>query len=183
LIGEDGRLISRRIAYILALPGNAGLFTTEMDFETTLIAETARLEISTFSTVDTKLDHMASVDLILLSIGAPRVHWTIHGPEQITLLSPREFDVLQGGIVSVNGVGWVKKDGPLYLDVLDSEGNVVGSTEIQIDSNGPGEAGTFQGEVHYQIDKPQRGRIVVYEASQIIHGILHYASVIVNLQP
>ena len=183
LIGEDGRLISRNIAYLLALPGNAGSFTTEIDFETDLIAESARLEVSTFSTIDTQLEHVASVDLILLSIGSPRVHWTIHGPEQITILSPREYEIIQGGTASVRGVGWTKTDSPFYLDVLDREGNVVGSSEIHVDSSSPGQAGTFQGEVQYQIDEPQRGRIVIYEVSQTIPGLLHYASVIVNLRP
>ncbi|OGO16626.1 MAG: hypothetical protein A2Z14_12830 [Chloroflexi bacterium RBG_16_48_8] len=183
LIGEDGRLISKTIAYLLSLPGNAGPFTAEMEFETTLIAETARLEVSTFSTEDTKLDHMASVDLILLSIGAPLTHWTIHGPEQITILSPREYDTIRAGRASVKGVGWVNLEGPLHLDVLDGEGNVVGTTLVQIDSNGPGMAGTFEVEVQYQIDEAQLGRVAIYETCQTIPGIIHYASVIVNLRP
>lgn len=183
LIGEDGQLITRTIAYLLALPGNAGPFTIEMDFETTMLAETARLEVSTFSKDDTKLEHMASVDLILLSIGAPLVHWTIHGPEQLTILSPREYQIISGGFISVNGVGWVAKEGPLYLEVLDRNGDVVGATQVEIDSNGPGMAGPFEVEIQYQITEAQRGRIAIYEESQSIPGIIHYASIIVNLRP
>jgi hypothetical protein len=183
LIGEDGRLISRKIAYLLSLPGYSGPFTAEMDFETTLIAEAARLEVSTFSVRDTKLDHIASVDLILLSIGAPLVHWTIHGPEQITILSPREYEMIRGGKVLVKGVGWVNQEGPLHIDVLDREGNVVGTTQVQINSSGPGVTGTFEGEIVYEIDETQLGRIAVYEASQTIPGIIHYTSLIINLMP
>jgi hypothetical protein len=183
LIGEDGQLITRTIAYLLALPGNAGPFTVEMNFETTMLAEKARLEASTFSKDDTKLEHMASVDLILLSIGAPLVHWTIHGPEQLTIISPQEYQIISGGTVSVNGVGWVSKEGPLYVDVLDRDGNVVGGTQVEIDSNGPGMAGPFEVEIEYQIAEAQRGRIAIYEESQSIPGIIHYASIIVNLRP
>jgi len=154
-----------------------------MDFETTLIAEAARLEVSTFSIRDTKINHLASVDLILLSIGAPLVHWTIHGPEQITILSPREYDTFRGGKALVKGVGWVNHEGPLHMDILDREGNVVGTSQIQIDSSGPGVTGTFEGEIQYQVDETQLGRIVVYETSQTIPGIIHYTSLIVNLVP
>lgn len=183
LIGEDSRLISRVIAYLFALPGNAGPFTVEMDFDTTMIAETARLEANIFSTEDTKLDHMASVDLILLSIGAPLVHWTIHGPEQINIISPRQYDTIHGGIANVEGVGWTSQEGSLHVDILDREENVVGSALIQIESDGPGAIGTFKGEVPYQIDEAQLGRIAIYEISQTIPGIIHYASVIVNVEP
>jgi len=183
LIGEDGREISRTIAYLLSLPGNAGPFTIEINFETNLVAEAARLEVGIFSKDDTQLDHVASVDLLLLSIGTPRSHWTIHGPEQIHILSPREYERLQGGVVSVSGVGWTKAEGPLQIEVLDREGNVVGSTSAQINSAGPGQAGTFEIQVQYQISEAQRGRIVVYEPSRDIPGIIHYASVIVNLRP
>lgn len=183
LIGEDGREISRTIAYLLSLPGNAGPFTVEINFETSLVAETARLEVGIFSKDDAKLDHISSVDLILLSIGAPRSHWTIHGPEQILILSPKEYETLQGGVFSVSGVGWTQTEGPLQIEVRDRDGNIVGSTSTQIDSNGPGMAGTFETQVQYQITEPQRGRIVVYEPSQNIPGIIHYASVVVNLRP
>jgi hypothetical protein len=183
LIGEDGRLISSSIGYILALPGNSGPFTLEMEFDTNMIAEMARLEVRTFSTEDTKMDHMASVDLILLSIGAPLVHWTIHGPEQITILSPQQYDTVRNGITIVKGVGWVNDDSPLHLEVLDHDGNVVGTSLVQIDANSPGMAGTFESQIQFQIDEAQLGRIVLYEASQTIPGMTHYASVIVQLRP
>jgi hypothetical protein len=183
LIGEDGSVIAREIAYILALPGNSGPFTCEMNFDTTLIAETARLEASIFSIADTELDHMASVDLILLSIGAPRVHWTIQGPEQINILAPRQYDTIRGGIATVKGLGWLNVEGSLHVDVLDSDGNIVGTSLVEIESEGPGAAGSFDVEVQYQVDEAQLGRIAVYESSQTIPGIIHYASVIVNLRP
>ena len=183
LIGEDGREISRKIAYLLSLPGNAGPFTIEMDFETDLVAESARLEVSIFNKDDTQLDHVSSVDLILLSIGAPRSHWTIHGPEQIHILSPKEYERIEGGFVSVSGVGWTKSETPLRIEVLDREGNVVGSTTAQIDAEGPDQAGTFDVQVQYQIDQSQRGRVVVYEPALDIPGMIHYASVLVNLRP
>jgi hypothetical protein len=183
LIGEDGRVIAREIAYILALPGNAGPFTSEMYFDTTLIAETARLEASIFSIADTKLDHMASVDLILLSIGAPRVHWTIQGPEQINILSPRQYDTIRGGIATVEGLGWLNVERSLHVDVLDSDGNVVGTSLAAIESEGLGAIGSFNVEVQFQVDEAQLGRIAVYEMSQTIPGIIHYASVIVNIRP
>ena len=183
IIGEDGREISRTIAYLLSLPGNAGPFTIEMNFETTLVAEAARLEVGIFSKDDAKLDHVASVDLILLSIGAPSSHWTIHGPEQIHITSPKVYEGIESGIVLVSGVGWTKSEGPLQVEVLDRDGNVVGSASTEISSTGPGQAGTFQIQVQYQISEAQRGRIIVYEPSKDTPGIIHYASVIVNLRP
>jgi hypothetical protein len=154
-----------------------------MQFETSLVAESARLEVSIFSKDDTKLDHASSVDLILLSIGAPRSHWTIHGPEQIHIMSPKKYARIEGGVVSVSGVGWTTTETPLQVEVLDREGNVVGSASTFINSGGPGQAGTFEVQVQYQINEAQRGRIAIYEPSTGIPGIIHYASVFVNLRP
>jgi hypothetical protein len=183
LIGEDGRLIDTAVAYLLALPGNAGLFTTEIEFETPLVAEAARLEVSIFSVEDAQLDHMASVDLVLLSIGSPLIHETIHPPEKIHIYSPEMFDTIKGGITSVKGIGWLDTEGPLHIEVLDREGNVVGATKVDVDAQESGTISTFTAEIQYLIDIPQQGRIAVYEPSATIPGILHYTSVIVNLRP
>jgi hypothetical protein len=183
LIGEDGRLITSSVAYLLAIPGNAGLFTSEVEFETPLVAEAARLEVSIFGIDDRELDHMASVDVILLSIGSPLVHETIHSPEKLHIYYPETFDTIRGGITQVRGIGWLDTEGPLYIEVLDQDGNVVGATKAEIESEEGGATGAFTAEIQYQIDAPQRGRIAVYEPSDTIPGILHYASVFVNLRP
>jgi hypothetical protein len=183
LIGENGREITKAITYLISLPGNAGPFSVELNFETSLVAESARLEVSVFSKDDARMDHLASVNLILLSIGSPRSHWTIHGPEQIQILSPKTYERLEGGVISLSGLGWTKTEGPLQVEVLDWEGNVLTATTATIASPGPDQVGTFEVEIPYQIDQAQRGRIVVYELSRDIPGIIHYASVIVNLRP
>jgi hypothetical protein len=183
LIGEDGRLISEMATYLFAIPGNAGPYTTEMEFVTPLVAEAARLEVYNLSREDGQPDHMASVNVILLSIGSPLIHYNIHGPEKLQLVQPKEFDTLRGGSVVVKGIGWADSDEALFADVLDSQGNVIGSSKFMIDAERIGSVGSFEVEVPYQVESSQVGRIAIYEPSASIPGMIHYTSVIVNLRP
>lgn len=183
LIGEDGRLISEVATYLFAIPGNAGPYTTEMEFETPLVAEAARLEVYNLSREDGKPDHMASVNVILLSIGSPLIHYSLHGPEKIHLTQPREFDTLRGGNIVVKGIGWADSNEAFLVDVLDVQGNVVGSSKFTIDAERIGSLGTFEVDAPYRVETSQLGRIAIYEPSPSIPGMIHYTSVIVNLRP
>lgn len=183
LIGEDGRIISEANTYLFAVPGKAGPYTTEMEFKTPLVAEVARLEVYNLSREDRKPDHMASVEIILLSIGSPLTYFSIHGPEKLHLLQPKEFDTIRGGSVVIKGIGWANSDEALFGNVLDNQGNIVGSSKFSIDAEAIGRLGTFEVEVAYQVENAQVGRIEVYEPSPTIPGMIHYTSIIVNLCP
>jgi hypothetical protein len=184
LIGEDGRILSKGKSYLLVLPGNAGRFYSKVPFDIQYVAEAARLEITTYSSRDRQMEHLATVDLILLSTGDPLVHPAIHGPEQLAIFRPRKESIVSGGSVLVQGAGWVNSDTPLTVSVLDRNGEVLGSATAELDAPAIGQLGTFEVEVLYQVSFPQWARIGVSEPSTDgIPGLIHFSSVEVWLKP
>jgi hypothetical protein len=183
LVGEDGRVVAEASSVLYANPGNAGLFSARLSFETPLVAEAARLEVHNYSRRDGQLDHIGSVELILLSVGEARVHPALRGAERLALLEPREGQVIEGGALRLLGAGWVDSDQPLTVQVLDRQGEVVGETEVEIESAGTGQAGWFEAQVSYQVEIEQSGRVVVFERGDAIPGVVHYASQPIVLRP
>ena len=183
LIGEDGRIITESIVYLSNIPGNLGPFFTQIEFTTPMFAEAARLEVHNFSTINGELDHIASVNLTLLSIGTPRTHFVFLGPEKLEINFPREGDTIEGGEINVRGRGWVESDTALRVEIIGGEGEILGSGLVKLNTNEIGVAGTFELSVAYQIDEPQQVRIAVYERSKNVPGIVHYTSILVLLKP
>ncbi len=183
LYGENGRLISERVTYLLVFPGRAGNFVAQVEFDTPYVAETARLEVSTQDPRYGRLAQLASVDLVLLSVGTPRVHPQLEGPEKLAILSPPEGALIQGGVVQVRGAGWAASDQPLTIELFDRNGSSLASQPISLDAPAIGQAGSFAVDLAYQIPFSQYGRLALYERSAGIPGTLHYSSVEIWLQP
>lgn len=183
LIGEDGRLIAEHHDYLYALPGNLGPYNTVFEFETPYLAESARLEVRNYDPINGQLDHLSSVDLTLLSLGNPRIHHTIHGPEKLQINSPYENEIIKGDSVTVSGVGWPDTDEPLHVELINSAGEIIGSGLFKFTPHEIGVAAGFEIEINYQVDSFQVARIAVYEMSDTIPGMLHYSSVPVYLRP
>jgi len=182
LIGEDGRLISERLTYLLVFPGRAGNFVAQLEFQTPRLAEAARLEVYTEDLRYGRLAQLASMDLVLLSRGSQLLHPQIEGPEKLAIFEPRDGAIAQGGLIAVRGAGWVDSDLPLTIELLDRAGQPLASRQVQLVAPEVGQLGTFEVELQYQIPSSQYGRVVVYETSTGIPGLRHYSSVEVWLQ-
>ncbi len=183
LIGEDGRLIAKTYAYIMANPGTAGPYSWQISFQIPLMSEAGRLEVRIHSPRDGQLIHMASVNLTLLSVGAPLVHAALDNAERLAIFSPRPDAIMEGGVAHIDGAGWTESDQPLMVEVLDRKGDTVGSGEVWLDAPAVGQLGTFDIDLPYHVEAAQYGRIVIYERSEGIPGMAHYAGVDVRLRP
>lgn len=183
LIGEDGRLIAKGLAYLYVLPGNAGYFYAGVPFESDLVAEQSWIEIRSFGERYGELRHLSSQEIILISVGNERIYPDIRGAEQITIFRPRTNAIVEGGTVLVSGAGWVHDDQPLQIEIWDRSGNPVGSNVATVMSPGPGQLGAYQAEVTYETSIPQWARIVVYELGPPQLPIRHLSSVEVWLKP
>jgi hypothetical protein len=183
LIGEDGRVIAQQTTHLWSPAGYAGVFSTELPFEISLVAEAARLEVSTDALRGGRREHLATVNLILLSEGMPLIHPMIEGPERLAIFSPLEGARVEGGTVHVRGAGWVESNEPLTIVVLDYQQTVVGSSEVALQAPGVGQLGTFEADVAYQVHTLQYGRIAVFERSADGSQLIHYNSLEVLLRP
>ena len=182
LVGEDGRLISERLTYLLVFPGRAGNFVAQLEFQTPRLAEAARLEVYTEDLRYGRVAQLASMDLVLLSRGSQLLHPQIEGPEKLAIFEPRDGAIAQGGLIAVRGAGWVDSDLPLTIELLDRAGQPLASRQVPLVAPEIGQLGTFEVELQYQIPFSQYGRVVVYETSTGIPGLRHYSSVEVWLQ-
>lgn len=183
LIGEDGRVITDKTTYLLVYPGNAGQFNTTLEFDIPLVAETARLEVSTKSRRDGLLDQLASRELVLLSAGSPVVYPAFDGLEKLTIFSPKDGSLVEGGIIRVQGAGWTDSDLPLTVQLIDRFGEALATREVTLDAPSRGQIGTFEAELAYQIPFAQYAHIVVFERGAVIPGVTHHSSVEVYLKP
>ena len=183
LYGEDGRLISERVTYLLVYPGRAGNFVAELEFDTPFVAEAARLEVSTQDLRYGRPAQLASVELVLLATGYPRIHPQLEGPEKLAILSPKDGTPIQGGVVQVRGAGWAASDLPLTVELLDRNGSLLASQQVWLDAPVIGQVGAFAVDLSYQIPFSQFARVAISEQSASIPGTLHYSSVEVWLQP
>ncbi len=183
LIGEDGGVIASWVTYLQALPGLAGRFYTEMPFGIPLVAEAARLEVSTYELRSGLLGHMTSVNLVLLTAGSPRLIPALRGAEKLAIFAPRDGALVRGGSVTVRGGGWLDSDVPLVVDVLDRNGTVLGTASASVNAPNVGQVGAFEVTVHYEATFGQWGRIAVHEPATGIPGTLHFNSIEVFVQP
>ena len=182
LLGEDGRLLAQRATYLQAIPGGTGRFSTELTFEIPGVGEAARLEVSTQDSRTARLAHLSSLDLVVLSVGSALIHPALHGPEQITILSPRDGAVVRGGRFLVRAAGWSSRGSSLSVALFDRDGNPIASQQVALSATQPGEVGAFEVDLAYAIPYEQYGRLAVYEPSPDGSGFLHYASIEVYLR-
>lgn len=181
LIGEQGDILADRTTFLQAMPDLAGRIYTDLPFSFAWVAQTARLEVRTYSTRDGQMDHLATRTLVLLTTGSALIYPAIGGAEKIAIFSPRANGYVRGSPVTVRGGGWLDTPGPLVVEVLDHNGTVVGSATAPLSTSSAGEVGSFEVQVPYTLDSPQYGRIAVYELAVSPPGILHYSSVDVYL--
>ena len=183
LIGEDGRVISRGYTYLYVLPGNAGQFYAEVPFASSLVAEQAWLVVRSFGERYGELRHLTTQEIVLLSIGSPKIYPAIRGAEKISIFRPRGDSIVEGGRVLVHGAGWTDREGSFKVEIKDRLGNVLGSASAEVEAGTYGQLGSFAVEVDYEVPFPQWARVVVSEWSDSHPGLVHYTSVEVWLRP
>lgn len=183
LYGEDGRLVTQGWSYLYVLPGNAGNFYASLPFKTSLVGERGWLEVRSFGDRYGELRHLTTQEILLLSTGNPRIFPAMRGAEKITIFHPQEEAIIEGGTVIVIGAGWVDVDRPLTIQIIDSSGDVLASSDVPVDSPGPGQLGPFQATLEYEIPYPRWARVAVFERGDAVPEIIHYSSVEVWLRP
>ncbi len=103
--------------------------------------------------------------------------------EKLTIFSPREDRVIQGGSIFIQGAAWLDEDLPLLVELIDRQGNLLASAEVRPAAPALGELGTFEVTLPFVVPFAQYGWIAVSERSLDPATLLHYTSLRVYLQP
>lgn len=182
LLGEDGRLLVRKILSYLPSLTRVNL-VEEVEFEISAVAETARLQISTFDRYGRPLA-MDSVDVILLSMGESDVNPPGPSGEKIIIQEPLPNKLIQGGTLVVAGLARVDGKQPLLIELITAEGKLVGYRLADVAANPAGDYGTFTTEVPYQVDSPTWVRMIIKEnSSGRLAGVVYLTSQEILLSP
>lgn len=182
LLGEDGRLLMREVkAYDLPLSQGV-LIGQEITFAISAVAETARLQLIVEDEYN-RLAAVASLDLLLLSLGDPDLAQAGDGLENIVINAPRENALIQGGVVRVSGLARLRSAQPLLIELRDRDGRIVGTRQAAVTPIPGSSYGAFEIDVPYTVANTTRVRLAVWEPGVEIPGIVHLSSREIVLSP
>ena len=182
IIQDDGTILAVGPVFIEAELGQRGTFSVDVPIE---IGEESQAVVQVFeaSPRDGDITHLASVGVILADSGPEQISLNEPHGEQIRIDLPEIGSKVRGGMVHVEGYAVASFEQHLLVEVLDMDGNVLGSLPATVQSQEMGVPGTFSVDVPYQISSAGPGRIVVRDPSPAFEVDLHVASVEVNLEP
>lgn len=182
LLGEDGRLLVRKIINYGEQKGYV-FISEDLEFEISAAAETARLVISTYDTFN-RLYALQAVDVILLAIGEDDVNPPGSDQEAVIVLEPLPNKLIQGGTLLVSGMARLPADAPLLIELVTSQGKVVGYRQAGVTVDPDGGFTTFSVEVPYRVEETTWVRMVIrQESGGRIPGVMYATSFEVLLSP
>ncbi|MEX0788607.1 MAG: Gmad2 immunoglobulin-like domain-containing protein [Anaerolineales bacterium] len=182
LLLEDGSELARSSTIIQSEMGTRGPFALDLPF--TLSSERSGfIQVFSDSPRDGGITHLASVGVLLATSGPPDLRTAEVHFEDIQILLPAPGATLRGGLIHVEGFGRAGFEQTLVIDILDVDGNVVGSTPVTIESPEMGVAGPFRADISYSVTVEGPGRILVRDVSPAFGGDTHVASVEVTIGP
>jgi hypothetical protein len=182
LIGEDGTVLYGR--YYFKTYSNIGYYTRvdeKINFEINGAAEVARLQVSTF---DEKkhLKAFNSVRVLLQSVGENEFTPPYAVQDRIHLQYPKKVDEIAGGTLPVMGEFQPANDKPIILELIDMDGNVIGSRILQL---GPadGKYQQFATIIPYQLAKKTQARLIIRQSDDRIDGLAYLFSIKFSVSP
>jgi hypothetical protein len=181
LLGEDGHLLARTIkSYYAGTRVHANL---EIEFEIAGVAEAARLQVTTLDEWG-RIHALASVDLLLLSIGDPDLSPPGDILEKIVILEPRPKALIQAKTVWISGLARTSSTTPLIVEMIDRDGKPIGPTKlVNLFASDYSGFSAFSAELPYSVEDPTWVRLVVSELASRIPGATHLSSVEILLSP
>jgi hypothetical protein len=175
LIGEDGaKLYSKDYKTY----SNVGYYTRledKINFEIKGAAEMARLQISTFDEKK-RLKAFNSVRILLQAVGENEFTPPYALQDRVLLRYPKRGDEIFGGDLPVTGEFQPANDKPIVLELIDINGNVIGSRILQL---GPadGKYQQFTTTIPYQLAKKTQARLVIRQSDDRMDGLAYLYSI------
>lgn len=181
LIGEDGTELYRKVFKTYS---NIGYYTRvdeKIKFEINGAAEVARLQISTFDEKG-RMKAFNSVRVLLQTVGENEFTPPYAVQDRVRLLYPKKVDEIAGGTLPVMGEFQPANDKPIVLELIDFDGNIIGSRILQL---GPadGKYQQFTTIIPYQLTKKTQARLIIRQSDDRIEGLAYLFSVKLPISP
>jgi hypothetical protein len=182
VVFDDGSELAVQPVTIAADIGRRGPFAGDIPFIVSGERH-AFIQVYDQSARDGGVIHLASVGVILTDTGPAEIAPAEPHPEQIAIFRPVNGEVIEGGLVRVEGFGLAGFEQTLLIEVYDADGSLVGSQPIIVKAPDLGLPGPFSADILYAVAVTGPGRIVVRDVSPAFGGDSHLASVEVMLEP
>jgi hypothetical protein len=183
LFGEDGRLLARKILSYNRNPGMRVQAHVDFEFDISAAAETGRVVVRTEDENQRSIA-MATVDLILLSLGQEENNPPGDMKEKIAIIEPVKNLSIQAGVVYVSGLARPTSPSPLLIELYSEKGVSLGpSRMVAVILEEDGQHVPFSIEVPYSITTPTKARLFITEKDITRTKTVHVTSVEIHLRP
>jgi hypothetical protein len=181
---EPFAVLAQQSVIIGAEAGRRGPFTVDLDFDLSAAAERpGAINVFSVSARDGGVTHLTSIQVTLAASGESTILPNDGVDERIAIFEPSPGAVLTGGLAHVEGFALASFEQTLLVEILDVDGNVVGSMPVTVQAPDMGIPGPFAVDVPYTLAASGPGRIVVRDISVAFGQDLHLASVDVDVEP
>ncbi len=183
LLGEDGRLIYRRLLRLSSNQPPHGLltFALEIPFEVRGEAETARLQVLA-NDADGRPLFQNAIRLTLLTEGQPQINYRAADRSPILFQSPQPRQTIQGGQLVVVGKALRRADAVEAL-LIDGRGKVLLYRSAPLGTADADGYAPFTFHIPYKVNEALRVRLVVRENAITPPGVLYLNSLPLTLTP
>lgn len=183
LIGEDGRVISRKVQAISGKPGSRFWLSQSLPFEISAAAETARLQISTHDQFG-RTEALTSADLVLLQVGHDDLNPSAITQDPYIFRQPEQGAVVSGGVLEIDGLARPVNDSPLLIELVTEDGAVLTVKQLVVPApTGALSHTPFTAQIPYKVSGPTPVRLVIRQEGSRIPGTVELSSELITLAP
>lgn len=182
LLGEDGRLLTRKLLVWTLIDNVKQLIRAELDFEIAGVAEAGRLIVSVDDEYG-RLKALSSVDVLLLAEGLREASFSQDLQEKILILSPQANRALDSGEIEISGIARPQSERPLLVQVIARDGRVLATGDAYVAHPEGYPYGVFSITLQAEVTVRQWVQITVREIGDRVPGEVHLSSIEVVLAP
>ena len=183
LFGDNGQLLERQTISREKGESGSSHLVLDLSFNIRTEAKTARLEVSAVDPYS-RISALDSTDVILLSAGEPEIKSILDLYASLIIQQPIPSTLIQGDVLIVQGVTRFAPDDQLLVELINRDGNQVGSAILPVGENDLGNGfRPFSGEIPFQVSSSSWIRVQVIARDEKFSGIQHLVSVEVLVSP
>lgn len=179
---DDGTEVTQVPTTIQSDVGQRGPFQVEvpvnLDTERNIF-----IQVYASSARDGGITHLSSTGVIFSPEGPGEIFTQQPHPEQIAIFQPQTGATVSGGVAHVEGFALATFEQTLLIEILNPDGNEVGSQPVTVQAPDLGQPGPFSVDVTYTVTESGPGRVVVRDPSPAFGGDTHLSSVEITLEP
>ncbi len=182
LLGEDGRLLARKVL-IYGPDAERISLVEELDFEISAVAEMARVQIITYDVYGRVLA-LAAQEIVLLSMGNDDLNPAGNFLDTVIIQEPFPNKLIQGGELIVSGLVQAPADKVFLVELTAADKKLTGYRQLFVAAAPDVEYTPFTIDVPYLVTSPTWVRLTVKElSSSRMSGPVYATSIEILLGP